>query len=287
MSVLLRLAGLPLLTILLVLGYGRAEWLTGAGTTAWAGEPGQAARQAAPGTQSQPARKSQLLIRLPQGCNTPDAMALLADGSVILSMPNFNNLKEGARLMRITSAQPRGDVSRAAGPSCHGQAGRAAGCVRGALGRSVPGRLPDDRPTAVARAENRDEKWAALRDRTGGHRSARGQCRAVPRRLPVRQRDADRPAGSARAPVASSAFRWTSWHKAPSRLADNETEDPHLLGIITVHNPQLQLGADGLCFDKQGNLYIGNFADGTVHRMQFDKQGKVQVERRLSPRPIS
>jgi YD repeat-containing protein len=30
-----------------------------------------------------------------------------------------------------------------------------------------------------------------------------------------------------------------------------------------------------LCFDEQGNLYIGNFADGTVHRFQFDDQGRV------------
>ena len=32
-----------------------------------------------------------------------NSMALLADGSLILSMPNFNELKDGARLMRITA----------------------------------------------------------------------------------------------------------------------------------------------------------------------------------------
>ena len=51
----------------------------------------------------QPPKKSELLIRLPQGCNTPDGMALLPDGSFVLSVPNFNDLQEGARLMRITA----------------------------------------------------------------------------------------------------------------------------------------------------------------------------------------
>ncbi len=42
-----------------------------------------------------------------------------------------------------------------------------------------------------------------------------------------------------------------------------------LPGLIKVYDKQLPLGADGLCFDKSGNLYIGNFADGTVHRFQL------------------
>ena len=35
----------------------------------------------------------------------------------------------------------------------------------------------------------------------------------------------------------------------------------------------LALGADGLCFDKQGNAYVGNFAGGTVHKIEFDADG--------------
>jgi len=33
--------------------------------------------------------------------------------------------------------------------------------------------------------------------------------------------------------------------------------------------------ADGLCFDSKGNLYCGNFADGTIHKITFDEQDAV------------
>ena len=38
-------------------------------------------------------------------------------------------------------------------------------------------------------------------------------------------------------------------------------------------------GADGMAFDRQGNLYAGNFGDGTVHKLTFDAQGKVAGNR--------
>ena len=59
-------------------------------------------------------------------------------------------------------------------------------------------------------------------------------------------------------------------------LAEDELKDPHLLATITTDDEELPLGADGLCFDKQGNLYIGNFAGGTVHKFVFDADGKVK-----------
>ncbi len=33
-------------------------------------------------------------------------------------------------------------------------------------------------------------------------------------------------------------------------------------------------GADGMCFDRDGNLYCGNFGDGVVSRTSFDATGK-------------
>ena len=49
---------------------------------------------AAPG-QTEPLAKAELLVDLPTDlCNTPDAMCLLPDGNVILSMPNLNDRKQ-------------------------------------------------------------------------------------------------------------------------------------------------------------------------------------------------
>ena len=33
---------------------------------------------------------------------------------------------------------------------------------------------------------------------------------------------------------------------------------------------------DGIVFDHQGNLYIGNFGDGAVHRITFNADGSVK-----------
>ena len=53
---------------------------------------------------SAPLAKSELLVELPtEICNTPDAMALLPDGNIVLSVPNFNDLTQPAVLMTITT----------------------------------------------------------------------------------------------------------------------------------------------------------------------------------------
>ena len=43
-----------------------------------------------------------LLVALPDYCNTPDGMTLQPDGSIILSVPNFNDEKSPPVMMRIT-----------------------------------------------------------------------------------------------------------------------------------------------------------------------------------------
>ena len=50
-------------------------------------------------------------------------------------------------------------------------------------------------------------------------------------------------------------------------------KSPYLIATIKTFNPDVPFGADGLTFDSKGNLYIGNFADGTLHKVEFDAQG--------------
>ena len=78
-------------------------------------------------------------------------------------------------------------------------------------------------------------------------------------------------------PAVSGVFRFKleELEGDPVELATPITDDPHLVATIETHNEELPLGADGLCFDAGGNLYIGNFSDGTVHKLEFDTEGKV------------
>jgi sugar lactone lactonase YvrE len=55
----------------------------------------------------------------------------------------------------------------------------------------------------------------------------------------------------------------------------NTLDDPQILATFVTQNRHCQYGADGLVFDRYGNLFVGNFGDGALHKVKFDAEGKV------------
>jgi len=55
----------------------------------------------------------------------------------------------------------------------------------------------------------------------------------------------------------------------------NTLADKHILTTVLTHNPECQYGLDGIEFDRNGDLLIGNFGDGAVHRVVFNTDGSV------------
>lgn len=55
----------------------------------------------------------------------------------------------------------------------------------------------------------------------------------------------------------------------------NTLNDENLLISFKTLNPGCQYGLDGLVFDSNGNLFVGNFGDGTLHKITFDNAGNV------------
>lgn len=53
----------------------------------------------------------------------------------------------------------------------------------------------------------------------------------------------------------------------------NTLGDRDILTTFLTHNKDIQYGADGIEFDKAGNLYVGNFGDGAVHKITFKDDG--------------
>jgi hypothetical protein len=219
--------------------------------------------------------QSKLLLKLPSGCNTPDAMALLSDGSFVLSMPNFNVLEEGSLLMKITSDN---QAEKFLDLPIHPNTGKPVGPLGVCLAPSGDLFLADyqmtgERQSRVLKIVMQDGKPVKIEPVvTGFHVSNAVICHDGYLYVSETQIDIEAK------PVTSGVFRFSleELDQGPIVLADNETEDPHFLAAIETHNEQLPLGADGLCFDDKGNLYIGNFADGTVHRFEFDTEGKVK-----------
>ena len=42
-----------------------------------------------------------------------------------------------------------------------------------------------------------------------------------------------------------------------------------------TQNPDCQYGADGIAFDRDGNLYVGNFGDASINRITFREDGSL------------
>lgn len=56
----------------------------------------------------------------------------------------------------------------------------------------------------------------------------------------------------------------------------NTLADPDIFVTFITENPKCQYGVDGIVFDHSGNLYIGNFGDGLVHKITFNPDGSVK-----------
>lgn len=56
----------------------------------------------------------------------------------------------------------------------------------------------------------------------------------------------------------------------------NTLKDKNILATFLTLNPECQYGADGIEFDLNGDLLVGNFGDGAVHRISFNADGSVK-----------
>lgn len=53
----------------------------------------------------------------------------------------------------------------------------------------------------------------------------------------------------------------------------NTLADPNILQTFITENPDCQYGVDGIVFDREGRLLIGNFGDGAVYRLTLSEDG--------------
>lgn len=58
----------------------------------------------------------------------------------------------------------------------------------------------------------------------------------------------------------------------------NTLEDKNILTTFITEHPQIQYGVDGIEFDRNGDLLVGNFGDGAVWRVKFNEDGSVKEQ---------
>jgi sugar lactone lactonase YvrE len=61
---------------------------------------------------------------------------------------------------------------------------------------------------------------------------------------------------------------------APVKV-DGTLKDPHVIFTLKTRGP-VKVGANGLCFDGEGNLCVANFGDKEIWKVSFDARGAVK-----------
>ena len=56
----------------------------------------------------------------------------------------------------------------------------------------------------------------------------------------------------------------------------NTLADEHIFATFETYNQDDQYGMDGIVFDKEGNLYVGNFGDGEMFKISFNEDGSIK-----------
>jgi sugar lactone lactonase YvrE len=219
-----------------------------------------------------------LFLKLPEYVTTPDGMAIHPDGDLVLSCPNFaDGVKQGV-LLKIDQDK---NFEKWADVPLHEETGISCpmGIAFGPDGdiyicdnqgwSGAPELANKGRILRLRIQDNQVVKTTVVADgmeHPNGIR-IRGDHMYVTQSTLSKVKD---PSGL----LVSCVYRF---HLDDENiLITNTLEDKDILTTFITLNENDQYGADGIEFDKEGNLYVGNFGDGAVHKITFKEDGSVK-----------
>ena len=220
--------------------------------------------------------KPRLITTFPDSMNTPDGLALLPDGRVLLSIPNMADNKYPARIVELTDNGYQPFLSHLP--------------VEPTTRHAAPMDLAMGPDGNLYYAENQYENSKDFKSRL---------MRALMKN--------GRPTGTIETAVDNFALaNGTVWKGNDLYVTDSQwdlpdndkgsaimhftlaelkpgttihlkpkTKDPHALAMFTtaVNETGVDNGADGIDYDSQGRLYTGSFGDGTLYRVTLKPDG--------------
>lgn len=224
-------------------------------------------------------QKSELFTLLPEklAC-TPDGMAIHESGELVLYCPNFADLSMPSCVLRIDRERnirkwfdvpknpytgearamgiefgPDGDLYMVDNPGWTGRPGLIY------TGRILRLRLNEEGVVQCTVVADNMEHPNGIR--------IRGDYMYVTQSCMTRQKTES-------GKLMSCVYRFPL--DAEGIHCTNTLADPDILLTFITENPKCQYGVDGIVFDAEGNLYIGNFGDGAVHKITFHADGTVK-----------
>ena len=223
-------------------------------------------------------QQPELFLVLPDYCPTPDGMAVAPNGDLILACPNFADQSFPGCVMRITK---EGKISKWFDVPVLPETGLA--CPMGiAFGDNGDLFICDNQGWSGSEAGKNQGRLLRLTfDANNNIKDTIIVARRMEHPNGVRVRNG-------KVYVTQSTLTKDTYPDGRMcsgvycfNINDRDIEvtnsmsDPNLLVGFITQNKQVAYGADGLVFDAAGNLYVGNFGDGAVHKVIFDADGKV------------
>ncbi|WP_346881225.1 SMP-30/gluconolactonase/LRE family protein [uncultured Algibacter sp.] len=216
---------------------------------------------------TQTLQPAKLFATLPDYCPTPDAFEIAPDGSLILSCPNFADKNQSGVLLRITKA---GEISKLADVP-----------VLKESGKSQPMGIAYDEDGALYVCDNQG-KGRLLRmvfenntlkttdvvaynfKSINGIRYNNGALYVTQTKLPKFKTKQ----------ITSGVYRFKTTDR--DIKVNNDATDSQLIYTEETKNPDRQAGLDGLVFDNDGNLLVGNLGDAVITKLFLSPEGKVE-----------
>lgn len=218
---------------------------------------------------------AELLLELPDNCNAPDALCLLPDGNIILSVPNINDRSQPSVLMKIT---PDNKAQMFYPMPPHPETGKAYSlgvCVAPSGDLYVSDNQEFDTldyKSRVLRIPMKDGRPGEAVTVVSGLVVANavvvhdGYLYVTDSQIVPKVH-----------PYVSGIYRFKLGEEGVE-LKVPGTEDPHLVATLKTYHKEISTGADGLCFDNDGNMYVANFADATIEKIVLDEAGEVRSQ---------
>lgn len=232
-------------------------------------------------------KKTRLFALLDEYVTTPDAMAIAPDGELVLSCPNYADQSVPGCLVRFSlDGKARKWVDVPVHPETNlgspmgiefGPDGDLYVCDNQGWpnkeelrfkGRILRLRIEDDKVVKTTVVANGMEHPNGIRIRNGYAYVTQSHLHKV--------KD---PTGLLR----SCVYRFPL--DGENIQVHNTLEDEHIIYSTLTRNPACQYGLDGIVFDLDGNLLVGNFGDGAVIRLYLDADGKVVKDEIFAQNP--
>lgn len=222
--------------------------------------------------------KSKLFAVLPDYVATPDGMAIDAEGNLILACPNYADQTLPGCILKIDKNKnitkwfdvPVHEETELASPM--GIAFGPDGDLYICDNQGWPGRPELIRKGRILRVRldgNNIVKTTVVAknmEHPNGMRIRDGYVYVTQSTLEL----VKHPSGK----LVSCVYRF----KLDDENIDitNTLDDKNILTTFVTENPDDQYGVDGIEFDREGNLLVGNFGDGAVYKVTFNEDMSVK-----------